>query len=666
MEPTSRPSFIDIRLLAAIERAFEHHGGGQAGIDVAHLQQALGLRSEYLARRVHAAFDQDGDGVIAKDEFVRGVRKLIFGSDRDKLLFAFRVHDHNGDGYLDQQEITRMVAISLAESEVAEKASQPAERLAATLFLAADRDRDGRVSFEEFVEVISRRPALLRRMTRSEAQWILPNEDLLAWLDGPKPARPGRLRRFLENRFLPSLFVTLWIAANLAVFGVSLGKGLAHGQDPLTQVGRALGACLDLNGALILVPVMRRLLGWVRSTRLHRVVPIDDAVTFHRMVGHSMLFFGVAHSAVIAAAYGVGHPRSSLSALLFETARGLTGLLLLVIIAIMWTFSLPVIRRSSRFELFYFTHLLYLAWLGLSIAHGPPFLLFAGVPILGFLVEQILRLRRRALPTTITAGEALRSGVTQLSIARPKGFTFSPGDYVFLRIPAIARHEWHPFTLSSAPESDALTVHVRSLGNWTAALRRFFEDRRERGEAGPVPVHVDGPYGSPSAHIFDSTHAVLIGAGIGVTPFASVLGSLVLRALSERPAALRKAHFFWLNRDQYSFEWFAALLRSIEELDDRQLLDVHLCMTNGRAGITAMGLELARELMHSAGRTDIVTGLRTHTHMGQPDWEAMLGAIAARHVPEPVDVYFCGPPGLGKKLAPLCEKLGMRFREEQF
>lgn len=666
MQPASRPSFPDLRLLETLEKAFAQHAEGGEGIDVPHLQRALGLRSEYLAQRVHAAFDRNGDGLIRRDEFVAAVRALIFGSDRDKLLFAFRVHDHNGDGFLDQHEIYRMVAVSLAENEVAERASQPADRLAAALFLAADRNRDGKVSFEEFEDVVHRRPALLERMTRSEAQWIAPNEDLLAWLDEPRQKRPGRLARFLENRLLPTAFIALWILAHLVIFTVSMIKGLRQGEDPLMQAGRALGGCLDLDGALILIPVMRRLLTWVRATRLHRVIPIDEAIGFHRLVGHTMLGLGFAHSLAFSAAYGYGHPRSSLGRLLLETPRGLTGLFLLVVLALMWTFSLSIIRRSSRFELFYFTHLLYLIWLPLAVVHSPTFLLFGGVPLLGFAVEQILRLRKRALGTVITEGQALRSGVTRLSIARPPGFTFDAGDYVFLRIPAIAAHEWHPFTLSSAPESPALGVHVRTLGNWTSALRRRIEDQRVKGLDAPLTVHVDGPYGSPSAHIWRSKFAVFIGAGIGVTPFASVLESVVLRGAGGQPSALRKVHFFWLNRDQYSFEWFAELLHEIELRDDRQLLDIHLCMTGGRSGITAMGLEMAREVMRSQNRSDIVTGLRAHTHMGHPDWEKMLGDIARRHAPEPVDVYFCGPPGLGKKLRPVCERLGMSFREEQF
>ena len=44
-----------------------------------------------------------------------------------------------------------------------------------------------------------------------------------------------------------------------------------------------------------------------------------------------------------------------------------------------------------------------------------------------------------------------------------------------------------------------------------------------------MQVFIDGPYGTPSTHIFQAEHAVLIGAGIGVTPFASILQSIMMR-----------------------------------------------------------------------------------------------------------------------------------------
>lgn len=664
MDTEPFPAVADERLLDVLERAFARHAAGSEHIDAGKLKEALGLRSDYLAQRVLSAFDRNGDGVISRGEFMDGVRALVFGTDRDKLLFAFRVHDHDGDGTISELEMRRMIAISLAESDVAEKASQPSEWLARTLFARFDSDRDGKLSFDEFAAAIAERPDLLRKMTRSEASWIAPNEDLLQHFDAPDEPE-SRSGSGLDDHFARSAFVACWAIANLLVFIVAF-VGSANSNLPM-RVGSALGTAIAFDAALIVIPMMRRLMTRLRRTWVGRVVPVDDAVGFHRIVGHTLFVLALVHSAAMTIAYVSGHPRSGALVLFFATERGLTGCVLLCVFAAMWGFALSVVRASRHFELFYFTHLLYVVWFVVLVLHAPAFLFWGGLPLLGFVFEQFLRLRRRGVPATVKQIEALRSGVTRVTLERPKAFAFSAADYVFLRVPAVARREWHPFTISSAPEAEDLVVHVRSLGNWSGALRRLAEDREARRPAETLVAYLDGPYGSPSAGIFTSRVAVLVGAGIGVTPFASVLESIVRRANGQGlPVQISKAYFFWLNRDQYSFEWFRALLAHIEATDTRGLLDIHLCMTGAQAGATALGLELSREVVHSSGRSDLITGLRTHTHAGAPDWPELLGQIQRRHSAEGVDVYFCGPRGLARKLRAVSARLGMRFHEERF
>ena len=651
---TARISSDDARLLATLERAFETHAGADGVIDHADLGRALGLRDPELVRRVLRGFDLNADGVIQKDEFLAGVRTLLFGSDRDKLWFAFRVHDRDDDGVLDEHEVLRMIGVSLAESDVTARASQPPEHLSRALFASADQNHDGKISFDELAAVVNKRPALLRKMTRSEAIWIAPNEELLAWIDEKRAPSSSATSRWLDEHGVSLAVVGTWALGNVAIFVIAMLVG--EDGHPAYEIGRALGKCIDFDGALILLPMMRRFLGWVRRTFLGVLVPVDDAVDFHRIVGHALFALAVTHAAAFTVAYAAGHG-SPLQ--LAATTRGLTGVILLGVFATMWIFSLAFVRRSKRFELFYFTHLLYVVWLGVAIAHAPPFLWAAGVPILGFLIEQALRLRRRGRKATVIASVAMRSGVTRIELDKPKDLTAGPGDYVFLRIPKIAKHEWHPFTISSAPERSTLTFHIRSLGNWTAALREHAEKTPNDPK---LVAYIDGPYHSPTAPIFESRFVVLIGAGIGVTPLASVLESIVLRG----PGMLKRAHFFWLNRDAYSFEWFAQLLAALEREDTRDMLDMHLCMTGARSGVATFGLEIAREVMHAAGRSDVVTGLRTKTHFGQPDWQTMLGLIAAEHKGERVDVFYCGPPALASKIKPICQKLDMTFREEKF
>ena len=68
-----------------------------------------------------------------------------------------------------------------------------------------------------------------------------------------------------------------------------------------------------------------------------------------------------------------------------------------------------------------------------------------------------------------------------LVIRRPPHFAFKPGDYIFINIPAIATFEWHPFTISSAPEqSDVISLHIRVVGHWTNKLYEYFEAEQKR------------------------------------------------------------------------------------------------------------------------------------------------------------------------------------------
>ena len=117
------------------------------------------------------------------------------------------------------------------------------------------------------------------------------------------------------------------------------------------------------------------------------------------------------------------------------------------------------------------------------------------------------------------------------------------GQYIFLSCPEVSYFQWHPFTLTSAPEEDYISVHIRVVGDFTTALADalgcdFPKKGEKKGGAGPggkvigtnanpplnrvLPrVMVDGPFGSASEDFLNYETVLLVGAGIGVTPFAS-------------------------------------------------------------------------------------------------------------------------------------------------
>ena len=57
-----------------------------------------------------------------------------------------------------------------------------------------------------------------------------------------------------------------------------------------------------------------------------------------------------------------------------------------------------------------------------------------------------------------------------------------------------------------------------------------------------------------------------MGAGIGVTPFASILKSVFYKLTNENTTLkLKKVYFYWICPEPNAFEWFADLLLSLEK-----------------------------------------------------------------------------------------------------
>ena len=255
---------------------------------------------------------------------------------------------------------------------------------------------------------------------------------------------------------------------------------------------------------------------------------------------------------------------------------------------------------------------------------------------------------------------------------------YKAGQWLFLQVPDVSSTQWHPFTITSCPFDSYLSVHVRQVGDFTRALgdalgcgpaqakdlegldpNGMYEVALQNGQTMPS-IRVDGPYGAPAEDVFENEIAVLIGTGIGVTPWASILKNIWhLRSSPNPPRRLRRVEFIWVCKDTSSFEWFQALLSSLEAQSASaavnegrtEFLRIHTYLTQRLDADTAANIYL-----NSVGQAlDPLTELRSRTNFGRPDFNRLFTAMRLGLLDQSymtglqsasateIGVYFCGP-----------------------
>jgi ferredoxin-NADP reductase len=113
-------------------------------------------------------------------------------------------------------------------------------------------------------------------------------------------------------------------------------------------------------------------------------------------------------------------------------------------------------------------------------------------------------------------------GSVTLQVLKPWWFSFLPGQYLHLQVPAINRM-WHPFSIASAPESNFLTLLIQvspKEGQWTSEVAAMVR-------AGTLlRVNLRGPFGSsvgPQTNSPAAANIIAVGSGTGIVPMISLL-----------------------------------------------------------------------------------------------------------------------------------------------
>ncbi|XP_058079420.1 respiratory burst oxidase homolog protein E [Magnolia sinica] len=688
---------------------------------------------------------------ITKEEFYDFWMQISDQSFDARLQIFFDMVDSNADGKITREEVQELITLSASANKLS-KLKEQAEEYASLIMEELDPENLGYIELWQLEALLLQRDTYMnysRPLSTASAGW---SQNI-----GLKPKNlvrrmSGALRCLIQENWQRAWIIMLWVVIMAGLFAWKFiqyrNRAAFHVMGYCLTTAKGAAETLKFNMALILLPVCRNTLTWLRSTRVRLFVPFDDNINFHKIIASAIGIGIIVHAGNHLACDFPRLIRSSPTQFatissyfnnekptyvsLLTGIEGVTGIAMVILMTIAFTLAARGFRKNlvklpspfnrlTGFNAFWYSHHLLAIVYGLLIVHGYFMYLvnkwyerttwmYISIPLLLYIGERTLRtFRSESYSVKILKVSVLPGSVLSLIMSKPHGFRYKSGQYIFLQCPTISPFEWHPFSITSAPGDDHLSVHIRTLGDWTEELRRVFTEeysaptvigRARFGELGRrdnkgLPrLLVDGPYGAPAQDYRNYDVLLLVGLGIGATPFISILRDLLnniriaedlMDLITEtsrsddsansfpssstmtttqsngkkKSQRTTSAHFYWVTREPGSFEWFKGVMNEVAEMDQKGVIEMHNYLTSvyeeGDARSTL--LTMVQALNHAKHGVDIVSGTRVRTHFARPNWKEVFAKIASKHPCATVGVFYCGMPGLAKELKRLSHEL---------
>jgi len=476
---------------------------GKEHLTLEEFKKIMPSKNNFFVERCFKIFDIDGDGTISMTEFLDKMYQFAGQqSDADKILFLFKIYDIDGDGMLQLEELQLIMEEALRENGLRLPAND-VQDLTFALYeeaLGPDDADTGEISIDQLKDALAKHDGVLENLTISLNHWLVPKKPRPkeTWWQQKKKSfwRSFSWTHIKKNpqlfAFMSGLFVIniiLFIAR--AVYFKDFQNLNGTAPNIFYVFSRANGRTLLFNCTMIMVVVLRYTITMLRNLGVGKVLPLDNNIYIHKIIGILIVVQAWWHTIMHLINFGInvqpdpvkfvtqndvagywkvedlnyqtppnGTERWAYHDWILTMRPGMFGIIggianpsgvaLIIILTIMAICSMPFVRRSGRFEVFYFTHLLYYAFFTLLIFHAPEFWKWVIAPLVIFVLEKLYRTLASFLgvgKSYIVEATVLASRVTKLKIKRPDGFKYSPGDWAFIRVPTIANSEWHPFTI---------------------------------------------------------------------------------------------------------------------------------------------------------------------------------------------------------------------------
>ena len=101
-----------------------------------------------------------------------------------------------------------------------------------------------------------------------------------------------------------------------------------------------------------------------------------------------------------------------------------------------------------------------------------------------------------------------------------------------------------------------------------------------------------------------------------------------------------------------AFEWFQDLLATLEDENIDGFLEIQTYLT---AGLKAD--EMRNIILNDIqGTSDAITGLRSPTYYGRPNFDQIFKGMRSSHPNTDIGVFFCGPKALSTTIHKACDR----------
>ncbi|PWA79812.1 cytochrome b245, heavy chain [Artemisia annua] len=700
-----------------------------------------------LSRRHHIT----GDSINKEQlrEFWDQINDQSFDS---RLQTFFDMVDKDADGRITEDEVREIISLSASANKLSNIQKQ-ADEYAALIMEELDPDNQGYIMIENLELLLLQAPTHTVRGESRNLSQMLSQKLKTTPYGNPIRRWYEDFKFFLMDNWKRCWVIVLWITVMVGLFTWKYiqykNRVVYELLGPCVCIAKGAAETLKLNMAIILLPVCRNTITWLRNkTRLGVAVPFDDNLNFHKVIAVA-ISIGVGLHAISHLTcdfprliHATEEQYAPLEQFFGEQAKnywhfvkepvGYTGIIMVVLMTIAFTLATPWLRRGTLklpsflkkltgFNAFWYSHHLFVIVYTLLIIHGLKLYLtkdwykkttwmYLAVPISLYACERLIRAFRSSVkPVKILKVAVYPGNVLALHMTKPNGFKYKSGQYMFVNCAAVSPFEWHPFSITSAPGDDYLSVHIRTLGDWTRQLKIVFSEVCQpsgngksgllradcKGESPNFPrVLIDGPYGAPAQDYKKYDVVLLVGLGIGATPMISIVKDIVnnMKAKEEEESAMEnggtlqknksstsnfrttRAYFYWVTREQGSFDWFKGVMNEAAEMDKNGVIEMHnYCTSVYEEGDARSALiTMLQSLNHAKNGVDVVSGTRVKSHFAKPNWRNVYKRIALNHTGSRIGVFYCGAPAPTKELRQLAHDFSHKtstkfeFHKENF